>query len=128
MSLVDVITRFSTAAADGTPGGYIVTRTAQSAYGSDGIAAGGGPVEAFAIDACVQPYSGRGLTALPEGIMASDIRVIDTATELLVVSADFQPDSIVIAGDKYIVFKVDGPFYMSGVAMFAAYAARVVVP
>lgn len=124
MSLAGVVTRFSTANADGTPAGYVVTRTADNGYTTSGIGVDGTRTT-LTIDACVQPLNGRSLMVLPEGARTSDVRVIDTATELRAAPI---PDHIVIRGEDYAIWKVDGPITLGGVSMYVAYAARQVNP
>lgn len=124
MSLVDVVTRFSTAAADGDPSGYVVTRTTPGGYDSSGNVVDGLTVT-FPIDACVQPLNGRSLMVLPEGARTQDIRVIDTQTFL---QESPVPDHIVIRGEDYAIWKVDGPLTLNGISMYTAYAAREMNP
>lgn len=123
MSLLDTITRFSTAAPDGSPGGYTITRYAGGTYGSDGIAIASTP-STFTIDAAEMPFVGK-LEVLPEGVRSEDVRVIVTATALQSIPL---PDHITIAGEDFVVFNLDGPFSMSGIQVYRAYAARQVIP
>lgn len=122
MSLADVITRFATQDADGDPGGYVVTRTTPGGYDSSGNVIDGILIT-FPIVASVQPYAGRYLKVLPEGTRTSDVRVIDTDVAL---QESPIPDHIVIRGDDYSIFKVDGPTSMGGFSLYTAYAARQV--
>jgi hypothetical protein len=122
--LQDVIARFSTAAADGSPSGYMVTRTAAPTFSSTGLIVSGS-TSTFTTDAHIEPYSGRGLEVLPEGVHVSDVRVIDTTVSLQV----NPPDSVTIAGDSYAVFRSDGPFnFPDGSRRYTSYAARQAVP
>lgn len=118
MSLIDCITRFSTAAADGTPAGYVVTRTPLGSYVTGRYVAG--TPTTFTMDASIQPFGGE-LEVLPDGVLPSDIRVIYSATQL---KEEAPPDSLVIAGETYAVFNVDGPFTMSGISLWRSFAAR----
>jgi hypothetical protein len=125
VSLADTVSRFSTAAADGSPGGYAVRRRAVATFGSDGQVATGA-LSTFAIDAVVQTFNPyRSLVVLPEGVLVVDVKTIDTLVPL-----QAQPsDSITIAGDAYSVFAVDGPSnFGSGSPRYTAYAARQKVP
>jgi hypothetical protein len=122
MSLLDCITRFSTAAADGTPAGYVVTRTPIGTY-PNGRYVPGTPTT-FLMDASIQPYGGE-LDVLPEGIMQRDIRVIYSALELKMAP---NPDTLVIRGETFAVMNVDGPFSMSNVTTWRSFAARQTVP
>lgn len=122
MSLADVIMRFATQDADGVPAGYVVTRTTPGGYDSTGNVVDG-TLTTLLIVASVQPYSGRELKVLPEGARTSDVRVIDTETPL---QESPIPDHIVIRGDDYAIFKVDGPTSMGGFSLYTAYAARQV--
>ena len=128
MSLADVITRFSTAAADGTPAGYIVTRTPQGTYGTDGVYVAGGAPSQITIDACVQPHSGIGFKAGTDGRRVSSVVTVDTATLLQVESPTTEPDVITIRGEPYRVLRVDGPQTLNGVSTYRAYAARQAIP
>ncbi len=123
--LLHNITRFSTANRD-NGASYAVTRTAPGAYNTNGVYTAGSDT-ALALDASVQPYSGRSLKALPEGIHAEDVRVIYFGVTPLVI-LQVNTDSVLIAGERFTVFKVDGPFHMSGVTTYRAYAARQEVP
>lgn len=127
MPLTDIIAHFSTAAADGTPGGYPVTRRAATTYNSSGIAVLGG-TSGFTIDACVVPvesqHGGRERITLPEGVHTEDVRIIDTTTYL----QPEPPDIITIAGESFAVFRVEGPVRMGGGTRYTAYAARQVIP
>jgi hypothetical protein len=126
MPLTDVITRFSTAVADGTPLGYPVTRTAAGTYNSQGVLVPGA-TSTFTIDACVVPLAlppGRERMTLPEGVHLHDIRVIDTITPLRAEP----PDIITIAGEPYAVFKIEAPVNYFGGARYTAYASRQVIP
>lgn len=124
MSLADVVSRFSTANADGVPGGYTITRTTSQTYGSNGIA-NAPTTTTLVIDACVQPDRGRSIQPLPEGIHAEDVVGVDTRTPLQLVPS---PDSFIYRGELYILFRIDGPRTMNGVSMFTGYAARQVLP
>lgn len=124
MSLTDVIASFSTAAADGNAAGYTVTRTALGSENSVGIFVPGSP-STFLIDASVQPYSGRGLKVLPEGVHAEDVQMILTTTLLQVVPV---PDVVTIRGEAHTVFRVNGPYNLDGGTTYQAYAARQVIP
>ena len=123
MPLTDIIAHFSTAAADGTPAGYPVTRRAQGSYGSAGAFIPGS-TSAFTIDACIVPFDGRERITLPNGVHTHDVRVIDTATELRCEP----PDIITIRGEAFAVFAVEGPVQMSGSTRWTAYASRQVIP
>lgn len=123
MPLTDIIAHFSTAAADGTPGGYPVTRRAPTTYSSAGIAVPGG-TSAFTFDACIVPLDGRERITLPNGVHTNDVRVIDTTTQL----QPEPPDIITIAGEPFAVFRVEGPVRMGGGTRWTAYAARQVIP
>lgn len=122
--LSDVISRFSTAAADGTPNGYPVRRRAIASFGSDGQIISGG-VSNLTIDASVQPFRARGDIILPEGVHVADVRVIDTLTPI----QTNPPDSITIAGEAFSVFQVDGPTnFPNSQPRYTAYAARQATP
>lgn len=125
MSLSDVIARFSTAAQDGSPTGYLVARRAAPTFGSNGKIVTGSSLS-FRIDACVQPFNPlRSLLVLPEGVRVEDVKTIDTTTPMQC----NPPDSVTIAGDAYSVFAVDGPNNFGNAApRYTAYAARQKVP
>lgn len=124
MSLADVVTRFSTAAADGDPTGYVVTRSTAATYSTTGRVVDGA-FSTFLIDACIQPLNGRSLMPLPEGTRTDDVIVVDTSTPLQVIPI---PDHITFRDDDYTLFKIDGPRTLNGVSMYTGYAARQVQP
>lgn len=128
MSLADVITRFSTAAVDGSPAGYVVTRTPTGTYGTDGVYVAGGAAVTIVIDACVQPHSGIGFKVGTDGRRVSSWVTVDTATLLQVESPTTEPDRIQIRGETYLVVRVDGPQSLGGVSTYRAFAARQGVP
>lgn len=119
-----VLARFSTAARDGSPTGYPVARRAAPTFGATGLIVSGAP-SSFNCDAHIEPYSGRGLVVLPEGVHVNDVRVIDTTIAL----QSNPPDTITIAGESFAVFRVDGPFqFPDGSTRYTSYASRQVVP
>lgn len=129
MSLFSNISRFRT---PGTgPGGtYIVTRTAPGDYVATGEYAPGS-TSTVNIVACIQPYdAGRHTVTLPEGVRTEDVRELWTTTELHVDDVNDTADVIEIPGglsapaEPYYVFKVLGPWTMSGRTHFVAFAAR----
>lgn len=124
MSLADVVSRFSTAAADGVPAGYTITRTTAQTYSATGIA-NAPTTTTLLIDASVQPGVYKSIAPLPEGIHAENVVTVDTRTPLLLLPA---PDSFIYRGELYTLFRVDGPRTMGGVSMFTGYAARQVLP
>jgi hypothetical protein len=127
MSILDTIARFSTASADGTATGYVVTRTPAGTY-SNGRYVAGTPFT-LTIDAVVQPESGRELKVLAEGEYAEDHKVLWTSTALQTISPTTSvPDAIVISGDTYSVAKTEGPWNMSGVTFYKVSVARQRVP
>jgi hypothetical protein len=126
VSLLDTISRFSTAAADGTPSGYVVTRTPAGSY-VNGRYTPGTP-GTLTIDAVVEPDSGREIHVVAEGQFAEDTKVLWTSTPLLTMSPTDVPDTIVIAGDTYSVAKIEGPWNMSGVSIYKVSVARQRVP
>ena len=123
MPLTDVIATFSTAAADGSPGGYPVTRRAAASFGSTGLVVSGG-TSSLTVDACVQPLTGRTDVVLPEGVHVNDVRVIDTAVPMQANPSDL----ITIAGEPFAVFRVDGPVNFNGGTRYTSYASRQVYP
>jgi hypothetical protein len=126
MSLADTLARFSTAAADGTPSGYVVTRTPAGSY-VNGRYTPGTPTT-FTIDAVVVPASGREIKALPEGQFAEDTKTLWTSTALVTMSPTTIPDTLVIAGDTYSVAKIEGPWNMGGATFYKVSVARQRVP
>lgn len=126
MSLLDCITRFSTAAADGTPGGYVVTRTPSGTF-VNGRYTPGTPTT-FTIDAVVEPDSGREIKVLAEGQFAEDTKVLWTSTQLVTMSPNNVPDTLVINGDIYSVARIEGPWNMSNVTFYKVSVARQRVP
>lgn len=124
MSLESVLDRFSTQDADGSPSGYVVTRSTGPSIDANGNVVDG-TFSTFNLIACVQPFSGRSLRILPEGTRSDDARVIDAAVPLLVTPI---PDHIVILGEDYAVFKCDGPTTINGFSLYTSYAARQVNP
>ena len=126
MSLLDSIARFSTAQADGSPSGYVVTRTPAGTY-VGGRYTPGTPVT-LTIDAVVEPETGREIHVLAEGQFAEDTKVLWTMTALVTMSPSNVPDSIAITGDNYSVAKIEGPYNMSGVTFYKVSVARQRVP
>ena len=125
MSLADAVNRFTTAAEDGAPAGYVVTRTA--AGGVDPLTGldAPGTQTTILVNAGIQPYAGD-LRVLPEAVHAEDVIVIYTDTPILVTP---RPDHVTFRGEDFEVFRVRGPFTSwSGVETWTAYAARQVVP
>ena len=126
MSLLDVIASFSTAVLDGTPSGYLVTRTPAGTY-VNGRYTAGTPVT-FTIDAVVRPSSGREIKVLAEGQFAEDTKILWTASALVTMSPGNVPDTIVIAGDTYSVATISGPWNMSDVTFYKVGVARQRIP
>lgn len=126
MSILDVIASFSTAILDGTPAGYVVTRTPAGTY-VNGRYTAGTPVT-FTIDAVVRPSSGREIMVLAEGQYAEDTKILWTSTALVTISPTTVPDTIVIAGDTYSVATIQGPWNMSDVTFYKVGVARQRVP
>ncbi|MBA3841181.1 MAG: hypothetical protein H0X39_00920 [Actinobacteria bacterium] len=126
MSILETIAHFSTAAADGTPSGYVVTRTPAGTYVNGRYTAG--TPTTFTIDAVVQPGSGRDLKVMAEGQFSEDTKVLWTTTALVTMSPVDVPDTLVIAGDTYSVASVIGPWNMSGVTFYKVSVARQRVP
>jgi hypothetical protein len=124
VSLADVISRFSTAAADGVPNGYVLTRTTAAPYASNGVA-GSSSTTTLNIDACVQPNAGKSIHPLPEGINVDDVVAFDTVTALQLLPV---PDAITYRGDTYTLYRIDGPRTLGGVSTFTGYFARTVLP
>ena len=126
MPLTDVITRFSTAAVDGNGSGtYNVTRHTGGGYGSNGVALAT-TVTSLQLDACVMSLaSGSDLLVLPEGTHRSDVRIVVTSWEPKIMP---YPDHITIAGEDFMFFHVDGPYNVSGIVAYKAYASRQVIP
>lgn len=118
MSLLDSLSDFKT-------GTYTVTRTMYAAPVSGVYAAPS--TTTLLIDAVVVPYAGQ-LDALPEGVNATETRVIGTATELLDAADGRAPDSIAIGGDNFLVFRVDGPVIMPDSVHYRVFAARRRLP
>ena len=126
MSLLDTITRFSTAAADGTPSGYVVTRTPAGTY-VNGRYTPGTP-STFTIDAVVEPSSGREIKVVAEGQYAEDTKVLWTSAALQTMSPTTVPDLVTITGDSYSVATIGGPWNMSGVTIYKVSVARQRIP
>lgn len=124
MSLADVISRFSTAAADGVPGGYTLTRTTAAPYASNGVA-GTSTTTTLLIDACVQPGAGKGIQPLPQGINADDVVMLDTVTALQLLPV---PDMITYRGESYTLYRIDGPRTLGASTTYTGYFARTVLP
>jgi hypothetical protein len=124
MSLADVIARFSTAAADGVPGGYTLTRTTAAPYASNGVA-GSSTTSTLTIDACVQPGGGKAIRPLPEGIHAEDVIAVDMVTALQLVPV---PDALTYRGESYTLFRVEGPRTLGASTTYTGYFARTVLP
>lgn len=126
MSLLGVIDRFAT---PGTAAGgkYTVSRTLAGSYAATGDYVDGS-VTTFPITASVQPHDGRLTVTLPEGARTEDVRQLWTATELRVTDDNVDADRITIPsaqGDEvFHVFKVEGPWTMSGRTHYHVYAAR----
>lgn len=120
MSLTDTIGRFSTAAADNNPSGYVITRGAAGAMSSQGEWVAG-TTSTFTIDACIQPGQGKRIEPLPEGVNVDDVIEIDTSTALQVAPV---PDHINYNSTDYTIYRVDGPRNLDGGANYTAYAAR----
>ena len=126
MSLLDTLARFSTAAADGTPSGYVVTRTPAGTY-VNGSYTPGTPTT-LNIDAVVEPSSGREIKVLAEGQFAEDTKILWTSTPLVTMSPNNVPDTIVIAGDTYSVAAIAGPWNFVGGTFYKVSVARQRVP
>jgi len=126
MSLLDTLTRFSTAVADGSPAGYVVTRTPVGSY-INGRYTPGAPTT-FTIDAVVEPSSGREIKVVAEGQYAEDTKVLWTSSVLQTMSPTTVPDLIVITGDSYSVATINGPWNMSGVSIYKISVARQRIP
>jgi Flp pilus assembly protein TadG len=126
MSLLDTITRFSTATLDGSSGGYTVTRTPAGTQVQGRYTPG--TQQVFTIDAVVEPLSGRDIKVLAAGEYAEDTKVLWTSTPLFTIGPSELPDQIVIAGDVYSVANVQGPWNMSGVTFYKVTVARQRIP
>jgi hypothetical protein len=76
------------------------TRETVGSYNADGIHV---PVTATSgtFDGSIQPYKGRELKVLPEGVSASDVRLVLTSTALLV------RDFITYDGATWTVFAAE---------------------
>lgn len=128
MSLLDVIVRFRTPGLATADGLYQVTRTLAGDHATGQYVPGS--TSTFNVTASVQPFSGRETVVLPEGVRTEDVRVLWTATELRVHDDDTDPDVVQIPGrlaaptESFYVFKVDGPWTMSGRTHYRAYVAR----
>lgn len=120
MSVTGVILDFPTS--DGDGGGiYTVTRLATSTTFTSGRHVPGSS-STLQIAASVQPYQGKKLTIVPEGLRADDVRVIFTTTALKCDPGAC--DRIAIGGVAYVVFHVEGPWELDGDTHYRAYAAR----
>ena len=126
MSLLDSLTRFSTATADGSAGGYQVTRIAAGSMTQGRYVAGS--TTTFTIDAVVVPSSGREIRVLPEGQFAEDTKILLTSTPLVTMSPTNVPDTVVITGDTYSVAAISGPWNIDGVTIYKVSVARQRVP
>lgn len=85
----------------------VVIRPGIGATNDDGIWVDG-PNSSFTIKASVQPTPAQEMLTLPEGYRDLDSYVLFTDTELRVArTATYNPDQVVIEGDKYIVIKVE---------------------
>lgn len=108
-------------------GTYTVTRTANGTTTLGRYTSGASST--FPIVAVVQPYQGgRKMLPLPEGVRAEETKLLHTATELRTHDNDGEADSIVILGDTYVVFAVEGPFTLGASTHFEVYAARRTIP
>lgn len=108
-------------------GTYTVTRRAGGAHATGRYTAGASST--FPIVAVVQPYQGgRKMLPLPEGVRAEETKLLHTATELRTRDNNGEADSVVILGDTYVVFAVEGPFTLGASTHFEVYAARRTKP
>lgn len=107
-------------------GTYTVTRRAAESDDGHGRAVAGA-TSTLSIVASVQPMSGRDLQALPEGQRADETVVIYTTTFLTTRSETNAPDTLVIGGNTYEVFRVE-TWVAFGRTHYRAYAARRTVP
>ena len=126
MSLADTLAKFSTATADGSPAGYVVTRTPSGSY-VNGRYTSGTPTT-LTIDAVVIPGSGREIKVLAEGQFAEDTKVLWTTTPLVTMSPNDVPDQVTISGDLYSVCTIAGPWNFDGRSYFKVGVARQRIP
>jgi hypothetical protein len=117
--LSDVIARFATHAT------LTVTRTAASTF-SYGVKVPGSTSTITLTKPCVQPVSGREIRALPEGMSADDVRLLFTTTPLLASAG--HPDTVVIDGDTYAVFRVDDKWKIGSSVHYRAWCVRQTTP
>jgi hypothetical protein len=113
MSILGAIADFAT-------GVYTVTRrTAGTRVGGRWTA---GASTGFPVQLCVQPPTGRELRDLPEGARGDDVRVVYTATELLL------RDEITLEdGDQYAVIRAER-WDLTGAVHWRCWIARVDKP
>lgn len=103
-------------------GDYIVTR--QGASSTDGFGrVVAGATSTFSVEASVQPYNGKVLKVLPEGIHEEDVRHVFTTTEMLVRP---RPDRVAIGASTFEVFAVGGPWNAFGGVHYVVHVAKVV--
>lgn len=127
MSLLGVIDRFRTSGT--VAGSYQVTRSTGPGDYPDGdyVPAATSTV---LITASVQPADGRSTVVIPEGVRTEDVRQLWTATELRVFDSRGDGDIIMIPGgltapvEPFYVFRIDGPWTMSGRSHYHVWCAR----
>lgn len=118
--LLDTITSLAT-------GSYVVTRTAPGSMTQGRFTAGA--TSSFSIQAVVQPYAaGRKMLPLPEGIRAEDTKLLHTVTPLRTTDNTGDADKIVILGDTFVVWAVQGPYTLGESTHYEAYVTRRTVP
>lgn len=109
-----------------TQGGpYTVTRTTNGAL-VKGKAQAGTP-STFSVAGSLQSVTGRELQAMPESYRGDEVRVLYTLTELRTVSETYQADKVTIAGETWLVIRVE-VFPAFGDTHYRVYLARRGLP
>lgn len=107
--IVKTIKRLSRRAG-GTRQEFTVTRAPKSTYGADGFPVNGATTT-LTIKGVIQPVNadsegGRILQTMPAAFHGSELRTIWTETQLIGLTNDNEPDTILIDGDTWTVVRV----------------------
>ncbi len=117
MGLLDVINDLA------TNGVYTVTRHAAGSLSAGRWTPGN--TSTLSVVMVVQPLRGRELQVVPEGMRATDVRMLYSATELRPTPGG--PDVVTIDGEGYAVYLAE-KWELRGQIFWRCFASRVAVP